>query len=215
MQDFKNKNLELKSVEIIRINQLRNFMAALIEKIAKNDPDHLRIFYGCTISAKVDQATSTISLNSKSCRAIQKKSNRLVAISVLLPEGAGTKIAQELGLKTKTISEKLHGSTVALRLPHGFDITLRPIENFEGTASVKGVAKIDPEKLTLPGQPIVGAHSGKKYNWTMIGEQELCKELTKSSLKQRLKLIRLKRCSLALRHQERELRCPMEHAKWR
>jgi len=177
LKDFKDKNLELESVEIIRINQLETFMAALIEKIAKNDPDHIRIFYGSVINAKVDPATSTLALELDIMSGDTKKQYPISGDVLIIAEGSGSRISKELGLDTKTISDQLHGSTVALRLPHGFDITLRPIENREGTASVKGIAIIDPEKLTAPGQLLVGAHTGNIYTWTMIDEKDLCKEL--------------------------------------
>ena len=175
MQKFENKGLELGSVEIIRINQLETFMAAIIEKLAKKDPEHIRLFYGSVLSATAN--TETFALNLEITSGDKKENFPLNGDIIVIAEGGGSKLAQTLGLKSKTLSDKLHGSTVALRLPHGFDITLRPIENFEGTASVQGVAKIDDEKLTKPGKPITGVKTKRKYNWTMIGEQDLCKEL--------------------------------------
>ena len=149
-------------------------MAALIEKLAKKDPEHIRLYYGSVTNAQINNQTFALDLEISS--GDKKQKFAVNGDNMIIAEGAGSKLADKLGLKTKTISDKLHGSTVALRLPIGFDITLRPIENFNGTASVKGVAKIDPEKLTLPGQSIMGK-SGKKYTWTMIDEQALCKEL--------------------------------------
>jgi hypothetical protein len=175
LQAFKNQGLELESVEIIRINQLETFMAALIEKLAKKDPEHIRLFYGSVISATANAKTFALDLEISSGDSKQKFP--LDGDIIIIAEGGGSKLAQVLGLKSKILSDKLYGSTVALRLPHGFDITLRPIENFDGTASVKGIAKIDDEKLTQPGNPLIGAKTNQLYTWTMIKEQDLCKEL--------------------------------------
>lgn len=175
---LKNKGLEPETVEIIRINHLETFLAALLEEIAKNDPEHLRLYYGSTLKAKKSDSNFSLEV------AIEGKNASTIPMwgdVIVLTEGAGSEIRNVLGIPVDTVSKPLYGSTVALRLPTGFDIGLRPIENLEGSASVKGIAEIDQDKLTKPGKSIIGGNNidgtRRQYTWTMIGEQELCRQL--------------------------------------
>jgi hypothetical protein len=47
-KSYDDKGLELKTVDIIRINHLETLLAAVLEKLAMEDPEHLRIYYGGT-----------------------------------------------------------------------------------------------------------------------------------------------------------------------
>jgi 2-polyprenyl-6-methoxyphenol hydroxylase-like FAD-dependent oxidoreductase len=175
-ENLVNKGLELENVEIIRINHLETFLAAIVEELAQNDKEHLHIYYGATLKASKtdDHINLEFELRSK-----DKKSSHAVHSDILvIAEGAGARLASQLDLKQDTLSKTLYGSTMAMRLPVGFDLALRPIENKEGTASVKGIAIIDDKKLTKPGHDLEG-NRGRKYRWTMIKEQELCRELNK------------------------------------
>lgn len=93
----------------------------------------------------------------------------LYANEVVLTEGASATLASKAGFQYNRISDLRYGTTAVLRLPEGFDIGLRPIENWEGTASVKGIAKIDPPKLGTFGQ----------WHWSMATEQDLCNRFNK------------------------------------
>ena len=168
---YKNKGLDLEDVDIIRINHLETLLAAIAERLAKQDPEHLRIYYGANI--KVTGTQPSYSLQLEITSEGTTSTHAIEADILAISEGAGSQAAQALHMQSKPISNMLYGATVALRLPQGFDIGLRPIENKEGTASVVGIAKIDPQKLTKPGQSLGRRH----YTWTMIEEHKLCEEL--------------------------------------
>ena len=162
---------ERETVEIIRINQLETILAALIERIAKADPDAIKLYYGAEVSANPARDTLSFKLFDQT-RLITHPTDPFVTRPfstdiLLLTEGAGRGVGMALGLMARPLSDILYGATVALRLPVGFDIGLRPIENAYGSASVIGIAQIDADKL--------GTFDGR--TWSMIGEQDLCREL--------------------------------------
>lgn len=168
------RGLELFNVDIIRINHLESVLAIVLESLARADPQHLRIYYGAELLASL---TGKGELKLEISSGSKKNQYPLAADILAIAQGVDSAVAKTFGFETKAISKPLYGATVALRLPKGFDIGLRPIENRDGTASVKGIALIDPEKLTLNGNYIESATTGKQYRWTMVLENELCHEL--------------------------------------
>jgi 2-polyprenyl-6-methoxyphenol hydroxylase-like FAD-dependent oxidoreductase len=163
---YQAKGLELENVDIIRINHLETILAALLEQISLQDPENLRVYYGGVLKTTPSNGTFKLEFDLYSGGGVV--TYPLNADVLAMAEGAAASgIAKTLGLQSTTLSNTLYGSTAALRLPTGFDIGLRPIENREGTASVKGIAILDAEKL--------GDFEG--YRWSMMDEFALCLQL--------------------------------------
>jgi hypothetical protein len=167
---YVSQNLELDIVEIVRINHLETLLAAVVEKLAKSDPTHLRIYYGGRLRMNAASQMEMM-LHANGQDSVLSVAGDIVTMT----EGSGTRLPETLGFRYNTLSKPLFGATVAFRLPVGFDISLRPIENREGTASVIGIAKIDPEKLTGVSPPASGVLEG--HTWSMIDETTLCHQL--------------------------------------
>lgn len=166
LDKYKGLGLDLDGVDIIRINHLEIALSVVAEYFAAVDAEHFRLYYGSSMAIHPEADALDIALTIHSGAATEVFHTRANVFAVA--EGAGSSIPGQVGISTKTLSKKLYGATSALRLPVGFDTTLRPIENVYGTASVKGIAKIDAEKLVSPDHG---------YRWSMISEQELCAEL--------------------------------------
>ncbi|MGY3804466.1 hypothetical protein ACWNT8_10415 [Pigmentibacter ruber] len=165
--------LKMENVDIIRINHLETILAAVVEHLAKVDSHHIRVYYGSVLDINKNPS-SVYDLTLKVFSVGLNSSAKINPDVMLVSEGNTDKAKDVFDIARNDLkTETLYGATVAFRLPVGFDISLRPIENFYGTASVKGIAQIDEDKLTKVGNDI------ENYKWTMIDEQVLCVELNK------------------------------------
>lgn len=164
-------NLKTDNVDIIRINHLETILAAVVEHLAKVDSHHIRVYYGSVLDIDKNHDSVynlTLKVFSEGLNSTEKIDSDVIVVS----EGNNDKAKDTFDIARNDLStETLYGATAAFRLPVGFDVALRPIENFYGTASVKGIAKIDVDKLTKVGNDI------ENYTWTMIDERTLCEEL--------------------------------------
>jgi hypothetical protein len=169
-EHYLGAGLELQIIDIIRINALETLLAAVVEEIARQDPAHMRVYYGAAITAPEsgDAHALQMELAEHGATSVYPVPADILAVT----EGAAASLAKMVGVEPRAVSRPLFGATVAFRLPVGFDIGLRPVENRDGTASVKGIAVIDPEKL-IPADPRFPSH----YHWTMVEEPELVREL--------------------------------------
>jgi len=131
---------------------------------------HMRVYWGADLDVSVngDAFELEMELSAHGSKSIQPMATDILALT----ESGSSRNTRAMGSVIRDVSNQLYGATVAFRLPVAFDVGLRPVENREGTASVKGIAVIDPGKLTPPGP-----HPGLRFHWTMVEEQELLQEL--------------------------------------